>query len=270
MKRENIFFPSKIWPCRFFEEEVAVFFFFFGSVAEFCLQITWILNLVAKSVLAEKLRFLLFLGFSPFCKICFWPKNQGLVFWQNWDCKQAPGHICFLFVCFEPVFFSVCVFWVFGFYCRSLVAVFLLLFEVVGSQRRIVLFLNLVWELRRGGRDAWMLGNAAAEKKSFDGVEEDVWRRAGIWREDEKLGFENSNKRRDERGARRLRSRETQKEGEKREGERVVGQRRRGTLQEERYACLKTGRCLMPSMWNEGGGRNFPRILQVCSIMLLM
>ncbi len=31
------------------------------------------------------------------------------------------------------------------------IAYVLLLFEVVVSQRRIVLFVNLVWELRRGG-----------------------------------------------------------------------------------------------------------------------
>ncbi len=29
----------------------------------------------------------------------------------------------------------------------------------------LFLFLNLVWELRRGGGDAWIPGNAVAEKK---------------------------------------------------------------------------------------------------------
>jgi len=52
----------------------------------------------------------------------------------------------------------------------------LLLFEVVVSQRRIVLFLNLVWELRRGGGgclDPWKC-RSRKKKKGLDGDEEDV------------------------------------------------------------------------------------------------
>jgi hypothetical protein len=46
----------------------------------------------------------------------------------------------------------------------------LLLFEVVVSQRRIVLFVNLVWELRSGGGgclDPWKCRSIKKKKKAW-------------------------------------------------------------------------------------------------------
>ncbi len=84
----------------------------------------------------------------------------------------------FLFVCFEPVFFvCVCVCFFFLSFWFLFIAYVLLLFEVVVSQRRIVLFLNLVWELRRGGGgclDPWKCRSRKKKKEGLDGDEEDV------------------------------------------------------------------------------------------------
>jgi len=111
------------------------------------------------------------------CKICFWQKNQGLVFWQNWDCKQVPGHICFcLFVFNLFLCVCVCMFFFLSFWFLFIADV-LLLFEVVVSQRRIVLFVNLVWELRRGGGgclDPWKCRSRKKKKEGWDGDEGDV------------------------------------------------------------------------------------------------
>jgi hypothetical protein len=81
----------------------------------------------------------------------------------------------FLFVCLFVLnlFLCVCVcVCVFYFYFLSFwflfIADVLLLFEVVVSQRRIVLFLNLVWELRRGGGgclDPWKCRSRKKKKR---------------------------------------------------------------------------------------------------------
>jgi hypothetical protein len=105
------------------------------------------------------------LEFQIWLQNLFWQKNWGFfsLFLQNLFLAEnsrfgflaklglqasAWPHLFFvcLFVCFEPVFF-VCVCFEFLVFIADL----LLLFEVVVSQRRIVLFLNLVWELGRGG-----------------------------------------------------------------------------------------------------------------------